>query len=339
VLSDLLTHWGVFEDCRRLAQLDARIDPLFARLMHEEREFARLGALTRGGNRWVSEILTKARSAWSEGGGTTESGRKIAFALGGIAHYVADITLKPLMSEVAQADWNASHSVMQGHAPVAGDHQNPGSIREVSAYYDIKVFREVYLSGQEEPFNAFLAAANVTEPGQALEEFVRSLFQRALLSCHTLDPDRDNIEEWLDRLFGRVQPLYIDIDLYVRVAVAPDAAKMQRYRVETEFYVASDPVIAAARVIRRGTQPTQAQIDVALADDANRGGYGRSVALGIQRLREASAFWRGEVSETPDLKQSVRWKPGTSKIESKVESVSSTSCSSGFSRRGLAPSD
>jgi len=310
-LSDLLTHWAVFEDCRRLAQFDARIDPLFARLIHDEREFARLGALTRGGNRWVPEILTKARSVWAEGEGTAESGRKIAFALGGITHYAADITLKPLMSEVAQADWNASHSVMQGHAPVEGEHQNPTSIREVSAYYDIKVFREVYLSGQEEPFNAFLTAANVTEPGQALEEFIRSLFQRALLSCHTLDPDRDDIEGWLDRLFGRVQPLYIDIDLYVRVAAAPDAVKMQRYRVETEFYVASDPVIAAARAIQRGTPPAQAQIDaaLALAGDANRGGYGRSVALGIRRLREASAFWRGEVSGTPDLKQSVRWKP------------------------------
>jgi len=310
-LSDLLTHWAVFEDCRRLAQFDARIDPLFARLMHDEREFARLGALTRAGSRWVPEILTKARSVWAEGEGTAESGRKIAFALGGITHYAADITLKPLMSEVAQADWNASHSVMQGHAPAEGDHQNPASIREVSAYYDIKVFREVYLSGREEPFNAFLTAANVTEPGQALEEFVRSLFQRALLSCHTLDPDREDIEAWLDRLFGRVQPLYIDIDLYVRVAAAPDAAKMQRYRVETEFYVASDPVIEAARAIQRGLQPSQAQIDaaLALAGDANRGGYGQSVALGIQRLREASAFWRGEVSGTPDLKQSVHWKP------------------------------
>jgi hypothetical protein len=309
VLSDLLTHWAVFEDCRRLAQFDARIDPLFSRLMHDEREFARLGALTRGGSRWVPEILTKTRPEWSRGEGTAESGRKIAFALGGITHYAADITLKPLMSDAAQADWNASHSVMQGHAPREGDHQNPGSIREVSAYYDVKVFREVYLSGREEPFNAFLTAANVTEPGQALEEFVRSLFQRALLSCHTLDPDRDNIEEWLDRLFGRVQPLYIDIDLYVRVAAAPEADKMQRYRVETDFYRTTDPVVIAARAAQHGTRPAQVQIDAALAEGANRGGYGQSVALGIQRLREVTAFWRGEVETTPDLKQSVRWKP------------------------------
>jgi hypothetical protein len=107
-----------------------------------------------------------------------------------------------------------------------------------------------------------------------------------------------------------VQPLYIDIDLYVRLAASGAAAKMQRYRVETEFYVASDPVIAAARAIQRCTPPAQTQIDAALAGGANLGGYGHSVALGIQRLREASAFWRGEVETTPDLKQSVRWKPG-----------------------------
>ena len=139
-MSDLLTHWAIFEDCRRLAQFDARIDPLFSRLIHDEREFARLGALTRGGSKWVPTILKNARTAWASADDQAEIGRKIAFALGGITHYAADITLKPLMSEVAQADWNASHSVMQGHAPVEGGHQNPTSIREVSAYYDIKVF-------------------------------------------------------------------------------------------------------------------------------------------------------------------------------------------------------
>ena len=85
---------------------------------------------------------------------------------------------------------------------------------------------------------------------------------------------------------------------------------MERYRVETEFYRTTDPIVIAARAIQRGTQPSQAQIDAALAADANRGGYGVSVALGIRRLREASAFWRGEVETTPDLKQSVRWRPG-----------------------------
>jgi hypothetical protein len=61
----------------------------------------------------------------------------------------------------------------------------------------------------------------------------------------------------------------------VRVAAAPDAAKLQRYRVETEFDIASDPATAAARAIQRGTQPSQAQIDAALAENANRGGYGQ----------------------------------------------------------------
>ncbi len=77
----------------------------------------------------------------------------------------------------------------------------------LAAYYDTHVFRQVYLNGGAEPFNRFLVADNDTAPGQALEAFVRSLFQRALLSSHTIKPDFDDIDAWLDRLFGAVQSL------------------------------------------------------------------------------------------------------------------------------------
>ena len=109
-------------------------------------------------------------------------------------------------------DWNEAHHRMQ-HGEIAPD----SPIHDVSAYYDTHVFRKVYLAGQEEPFNRFLLADNVTEPGQALEEFVFALFQRALLASHTLAPDEDDLDGWLDNLIARVQPLYVDVRTFVRV--------------------------------------------------------------------------------------------------------------------------
>jgi hypothetical protein len=56
-MSDLLTHWAIFEDLRRLSQHDPAIAPLFASILQEEREFARLGAISRGGSVFVPHIL------------------------------------------------------------------------------------------------------------------------------------------------------------------------------------------------------------------------------------------------------------------------------------------
>lgn len=303
-MSDLLVHWAVFDDCRRLALQDKRVEPLLAQIAHEEREFARLGALTRGGGRYVPEILGYARANWAAKSQDQTLRRKVAFALGGITHYAADQVLKPLMKQYAKADWNDAHHAMQGRGNRAGVSEEAiASVREISAYYDTHVFRKVYLTGQEEPFTRFLTAANATAPGQALEEFVRSLFQRALLSAHTFDPDLTDVQQWLDRLFAQVQPLYIDIALYARVFAQPDPAKMQTFAVETAFYRDDDPVVRVSRALHQGQTISQAELDAAIHEGANRGGYGRSVELGARRLREASAYWRGETDQTPDLRQ------------------------------------
>lgn len=302
-MSDLLVHWAVFDDCRRLTQRDRAVDRSLARIIEEQREYARLGALTRGGSKWVPHILAQERAAGSARTDKPPDERKVAFALGGIAHFAADVVLKPIMSRLAQANWNDAQHEMQTQTGARATGVSTASIREISAYYDCHVFRQVYLSGHEEPFSAFLTAPNPTSPGQALEAFVRSLFQRALLSCHTLDPDRDAIDQWLERLFGLVQPLYLDIDLYTRVFTSPDPAQARRYEVDGTFYRVADPIVLAARTLQRGGVVAQKALDAALAPGANRSGYGRAVELAATSMRQASAFWRGEATEPPNLKQ------------------------------------
>jgi hypothetical protein len=297
-MSDLLTHWGVFEDCRRLALLDDRVDPLLARVMHEEREFARLGAIARSGAAFVPHVLRSAREAYRQDGKAGLPRRKLAFALGGIAHYAADVIMKPLAKSRTREDWNKAHHRMQH-----GDSVPDSPIREISAYYDTHVFRKVYLAGQEEPFNRFLLAENATEPGQALEEFVFALFQRALLASHTLAPDKDDLDGWLDNLIARVQPLYVDVRMFVRVFAAPDPDKMRAYGVEDAFYLENDPAIRAARSAQAGQAFRTSELAAALNEAANTSGYAKSVCRGLQRLRQASAFWRGEREATPDLQQ------------------------------------
>ena len=305
-MSDLLTHWAVFEDARRLAARDATITPAFQAALATETEIARLGALTRGGHRWIPELLQRYRPA-SDQPATRDGNvrRKLAFALGGIAHYAADLWMKPLISRVARADWSATDAAAQREGDGGRLAREKAAIREVSAYYDCHVFREVYRDGQEPPFtpDRALLLAHPGEAARALESFVRALFQRALLSCHTLSPPRENVEEWLDRLFALLQPLYISLDLYARVYANPDPDRVVAYEVETSFYRADDPIVRAARQIQRGESLPAAALDAALPEAANRSAYGRAVALALQRLREASAFWEGRTNQPPDVRQ------------------------------------
>lgn len=279
-MSDLLTHWAVFDDSRRLARHDQAIAPLFRDLIERERQHARLGAITRGGHRMIPEILQRARAAWAQSDDRLLIERKVAFALGLLTHAACDLYMKPLMRRLTrQPDGQVSKEVH----------------REVYAYQDVYVFRQVYLSGHEEPFNRFLLAHNATSPGQALEEFVRALFQRALLSSHTFAPDLNDVDRWLEALFNLVQPLYVDVERLVRIFEQPDPAKMQAYEIETTFYRAGDPIIVAARALQRAEPVGADQLQAALPEAANQSHYGKALALSIELLRSASTFWRGEV--------------------------------------------
>lgn len=293
-MSDLLTHWAVFDDARRLVQVDERIDPLVRRVIEEHREFARLGALTRSGNKMLPAILTRAKQNREQLNENEAERNKLAFGLGLIAHYGADRVMKRLMADRARAQWKAEHP---GEEPATKP-----SIREVSAYYDAHVFRKVYLDGNAEPFTSFLLAANGTPPGKALEAFIRSLFQRAMLSSHTLSPDVDDVDGWLDQMIQYAQPMYVGIAMYAEIYANPDPAKMAMYGVETLFYLENDPAVAAARTAQRGDSPS-GQLDSAIAEGANRGGYGQALALAMRRLREASDWWRCERSELPEIRQ------------------------------------
>ncbi|TVR50502.1 MAG: hypothetical protein EA425_09585 [Puniceicoccaceae bacterium] len=298
-MSDLLTHWAIMDDAVRIAERDTSVEPILKEVLREQEMPVRLGAICRQGARWIPQILPAARAAWESGNDWESAARRLGFALGGILHFPADLFMKPLLRSFGR-EWAADHP----------EHGKPGQhpkrfspIREISAYYDCHVFREVYLAGEEGPFSRFLTAHNPTAPGQALEAFIRALFQRALLSSHTLAPPHEDFEGWLDTLLDRVQPLYIDIDLYSRVFTSPDPAKTKDYRVTTDFYRASDPVVRLARGLQRNHHDPLPPIESAIAEEANQGGYGRAVALAVRCLRHTSSWWRGDAPDFPDVTQ------------------------------------
>ena len=280
-MSDLLTHWALFDDARRLLHFDGHVDPLLLEILDETEGVARLGALARGGTWWTGRVLRAARA--DQKPGEARWRQKLGFGLGGLLHFPADYEFKPMIGAMMRATGLSK--------------------REVSAYFDCHVFREVYASGDEEPFTKFLLSQNATQPGREMEAFVYALFQRALLSAHTLAPDKDNFDDWMNNLLDQIQPFTIDIELYSGIWANPDAKKIEALEVETSFYRADNALIRLARRAQSGGKATQAELDEALRR-ADASGYSNALRMCVEIMREASAFWRGQTDETPDVGQS-----------------------------------
>jgi hypothetical protein len=293
-MSDMLTHWASFDDCRRLAQLDEGVTPEFRAVIETGRDFARLGTLSFGGKTWMEPTLRNARLNWRGLGQSGKYERNLAFVLGGLIHQACDGAMKPILSSAIGADWNIMQAVMQKTPDAISRRDRDIAVtQEVSAYFDAEVFRQVYLNGDSEPFSRFFLA-EVGEGAREFESVVRAMFQRSLLSSHTLKPDSQNMEEWLDNLFERVQPFYLDVDLWVEVFQRPDPKKIEAYGVRTSFYDEADPTIRAARTLQAG-QPLDAELRRRVYQDGvSICGYGEILQLGLRYLRNASAFWRGE---------------------------------------------
>jgi hypothetical protein len=295
-MSDMLTHWAAFEDCCRLVQLDARIEPAFRDALTHNREAGRLGTLTRLGAKWMQPMLEAVRAHWDPSSRDPKLARNLAFVLGGLVHQATDNVMKPALSRAAGGTWSQMQAYLRGTPgtpPVSP--QVVEAAHEYSAYLDAEVFRQVYLGGNADPFSEFFMA-KLSPKGKAFEEFVRALFQRSLLSVHTLNPTVDRMEDWLENLFGTVQPAFVGIDRWVRVFNQPDPAKIEAFEVRTAFYRPDDPTISAARALQRGEELGACARQAVFADGTHTCYYGHILQTGLEYTRKASQFWRGETS-------------------------------------------
>src|SRR5262249_38683477 len=150
----------------------------------------------------------------------------------------------------------------------------------VSAYFDVEVFRQVYHGGGE-PFTPFFLG-ETTDAGRAFEAVIRAMYQRSLLSSHTLNPDLDNLDAWLDNLFERVQPLYLNVEEWVRAFNNPDERLIQELGIRTEFYNVEDPSIQMARNLQAGKPVSDALRHKVFEERLSTCAYGQILQLGLQ---------------------------------------------------------
>lgn len=297
-MSDMLSHWAIFEDCRKIAAFDAQFDEGLSKVIESQLEYARLGTVSRGGNRWMQPLMERARAVWDRDDAHPQQDRKLAFALGGLPHQAIDNVIKPYREVLV--DRNDAEGT-----PVENIH------RWAYAYQDAFLFQKVFASGEagDGYLNSLLLADNDGDAARAIEAFARTMVLRGLQGLHTLKPYEDDMDAWLDGIVEAIQPVTVDIQRLVEAQNRPDPAMLERFKLEEEFYSSADPVIALAEKVRGGGRPGQDEIDAALDVTVNKSVYGRALAVGIQYMREGTRFWRGETEalDTPNYNTSAFW--------------------------------
>jgi hypothetical protein len=285
-LSDHIAHLGICDDTFRLALLHPQIEPLFKKLMAEQRDIAHMGAITRTADKWSVELVVWAREQAHNGALDAIGEQKLAFVLGALTHRSADRLTKPITN------------CWRGNADKGNSEANESKIVQ-----DIFVWKEVYGSGAgsnegewASPFSPAVLRVPQGEAEAKSEEYFRVLLRRALISMHTIAPDGDHIHEWLTAFLQGLQTFPKSIAQYAELASRWDAATVKKYLIDKNFYCREDELVLLARSIQRGSTVKPEQVVRACAEiSTSHSRYARALAKAIDYLVAASELFRGEI--------------------------------------------
>lgn len=188
-----------------------------------------------------------------------------------------------------------AHQAVQQH--IYGDEAHPG-IDEKAVYHDVTLCHSIFKS---EPVSQDARKPTVDELAHLLE----MMYLRTYVRMHTIDPDFDDVENWIIRYVKWSEDTRALTRNYARAYLEPDAEKVQRYVNRPNFYDASNPLIVLARDLQQGI--TETTIDLAEAMQVARGQsqYARALAGACARIQAVGAFMDG-VADQAALKKTLQ---------------------------------
>jgi len=264
-MSEHIVHTAIVDDCLVLIQRSTALHPAFATVTKAHAEIARLGGITRFGDRHNPRLLADLRTV-ERIQDDTQAATRLAFVIGWLSHRAADRNFKQVFRRL-----------------------DPDCARkpptDCSVYHDVAALREVYGAGKP-PFDAHLL--DPRHDGTGFEALTRSLMQRALIGLHTLTPPTD-AGAWIDGLVRTRTRFTIDLRRYAEAFHHPDPECVRRFLTEPVFYDAQDAIIVLARA---GADAGPASVPA----DAPRSLYGQALARAYSYVEAASRFFRHELS-------------------------------------------
>lgn len=283
-MSENITHIAIKDDCFRLIAATDGINALVKQAAGEHGDFARLGSVTRYGDRFNVGLLAGYRDAARQGAFDEESRAHLGFVLGWMCHRAADRIMKPVFRRIHPQKL-----------------QRP---TECSVYHDTFVLREIYGLDEHSDYAPLLDRGGVD-----IVALGRAALQSALIELHTLKPPDDGVDQWIGQLHELHRSFYVNLERYQEAFTNPDPEKTRRFIVEDGFYDAEEPLIAAARAIQQGEEVTGKRVAEAAAAQP-RSHYGRALSMAYGYLCAASELLDGAIDEAQLTERLNIGKPG-----------------------------
>jgi hypothetical protein len=275
-MSESITHTAIVDDVARIAAYAPGICGPFKEVLAEHLDIARLGGITRHGDRHNPRLLHLYRSEWQEQ--HDEVAPKLAFVLGWMSHRAADRRMKKVFREL-DSDCGMSPT-------------------DCSVYNDVICFREVYGAGENEPYLEGILGEAEAEVSAA-EDMFHGMWRRMLIRMHTFKPGDDDIETWLDNVVKFQQEMRVDLRRYAKAFADPDPDKMRRFIEEPNFYDSDDDIIRLARSLQAGRPDESIDLETALAeadeDTGQASQYAQMIARAFGYVRASSEYWHFEI--------------------------------------------
>jgi len=281
-MSEHITHTAVFEDSARLALHSSTICDELKLSLRKHHAIGQLASITRHGAKFFVQLLNTYRDQWPtrKAGDFTEE--KLAFVLGWLCHRAADRQFKPVFRYS-----NPEHYSEERSGP-----------SDSSIYEDTVIFREVYANGNKDPFipssldfgmdsHPAAKAVSVDE----VQDLFGGIWQRSLLELQTFIPQDDNLDEWLDLVFARLEPYTVDVNRYSEAYHRHDPDLYKRFITDINFYDATDPIILLARSIHRGAVDYTIDLSKAVEAAEKQSLYAQALHKGYGYLQAASDFF------------------------------------------------
>jgi hypothetical protein len=268
-MSENITHTGVLEDTARIVAWSSEICDEVKDSLDRHLDIARLGGITRSGDKHTSKLLGRIRGGWP-GDEADRLPEKLAFVCGWLCHRATDRQMKPIFR--------------------ATDPDCLLSPTDCSVYHDVFVLQKVFGAGEVDPYSPMVFKPELPR----VQEAFQSMWQRYLVALHTFIPDDEDAEGWMARLFDTVQGVRVDLDRYAEAFESPDPDKMDRFIWSVSFYEDKDPLIAAARSLQNGEKP-ETELQDALESAKTDSHYAQAVARSYGYLHAASEFMAGKL--------------------------------------------
>ena len=286
-MSENITHTAVVDDCLRLMLASDTICAPFKQAARENLSMAHLGCMTRAGDRCNPGLLETFRDRWEGRDPADHLEAKLAFVLGWLCHRAADRQMKP---------------IFRRFHPPGSRKETP---TECSVYHDAYIFQTVYSCGKEPPYHPAMFGASFTELRKnvnvdSIQSLLHVLLRRSLIEMHTLIPDDQNPEVWIDRLFTRQQDFYVNLQRYDDAINNPYPEKVRRYIIDDKFYDPTESIISLARKVQHGERVAVAEVTCAVNEEV-RSHYAQALATGYRYLQAASDYFSTDMA-LDDLK-------------------------------------